>query len=85
MVASDSINKRYIASFQFTVRKNPEYRYHFVRKNLGKLNVMATNLNEVINVSALGNEAWRLKKNNTAKANCIYKPLTGKRTYLLAI
>src|SRR5690606_35331837 len=67
IIASDSINADvYSEAFQFTVRQNPEYRYHFVSKGLGNYNIMATNLDEVITITPLSNTTWRPRKNNTA-------------------
>lgn len=67
VVASDSINDDvYSEAFQFTIRENPEYRYHFVRKNLGNFTIMATNLSEEIFITPISKQTWRPVKSNTA-------------------
>lgn len=67
IAASDSVNSEVLSeAFHFTVRQNPAYRYHFVRKSNGNYNVMATNLEEVINITGLSKQAWRPRKNNVA-------------------
>lgn len=82
IVASDSINNDvYSEAFQFTVRQNPEYRYHFVRKGLGNYNIMATNLDEVITITPLSNTTWRPIKNNTAN-KLAYLQTFGGQTHL---
>ncbi|WCM43349.1 carboxypeptidase regulatory-like domain-containing protein [Flavobacterium sp. CBA20B-1] len=67
VVASDSINSDVFSeAYQFTVRKNPEYRYHFVRKNLGSFSIFATDLQEEISITAWNNATWKPRKNNVA-------------------
>lgn len=79
IVASDSINTDvYSEAFQFTVRQNPEYRYHFVRKGLGSYNIMATNLTEFITITPLSNSTWRPRKNNTANKLAYLQTYSGQ-------
>lgn len=67
IVVSDSINLDvYSEAFQFSVRQNPEYRYHFVRKNFGNFYIMSTDLEEEISITSIHSSNWRPKKNNTA-------------------
>jgi len=67
VVVSDSINEDVFSeAFQFTVRENPEYRYHFVRENFGNYYILATDLEEVISITPINGSSWRPKKNNTA-------------------
>lgn len=79
VVASDSINPPvYSEAFQFTVRENPEYRYHFVRKNMGNYSIMATDLKEELIISQLNEITWRPRKNNTAKKIAYLKTFNGQ-------
>ena len=67
IVVSDSINLDvYSEAFQFSVRQNPEYRYHFVRKNFGNFYIMSTDLEEEISITSIHSSNWRPKKNNIA-------------------
>lgn len=79
IVASDSINPEVFSeAFQFTVRKNPEYRYHYVRNNLGNYNIMATNLQEEISITNLTAATWRPKKNNVANKLAYLQTFNGQ-------
>lgn len=67
IVVSDSINDEVFSeAFQFSVRQNPEYRYHLVRQNFGNYYILSTDLDEMITVTPLNRSSWRPKKNNTA-------------------
>lgn len=79
IVASDSINPDVFSeAFQFTVRKNPEYRYHYVRNNLGNHNIMATDLQEEISITNLTAATWRPKKNNVANKLAYLQTFNGQ-------
>lgn len=67
IMASDGVNDGVFSeAFHFTVRQNPTYRYHFVRKVMGNFNIMATDLDKIIGVTSVSKQAWRPKKNSVA-------------------
>lgn len=79
IAVSDSVNSEVLSeAFHFTVRQNPAYRYHFVRKTNGNYNVMATNLEEVIHITGLNKQAWRPRKNNVANKVAYLQTFNGQ-------
>lgn len=79
VVVSDSINDDvYSKSRQFTIRKNPEYRYHFVRKKEGNFIIIGTNLEDEIAITTDRTSSWRPRKNNTANKLAFLQTIGGE-------
>lgn len=76
---SDGINEMvYSQSSQFTIRENPEYRYHFVRLKEGNFVIYASNLEETFAITAPAQSSWRPHKNNTANKLAFLQTLAGQ-------
>src|SRR5690606_37994608 len=85
VVVSDGINPEVFSeSSQFTVRENPEYRYHFVQKQNGNYIIRATNLDEFIDITTVMNSSWRPHKNNTASKLAFLQTVAGQ-THLMTV
>lgn len=83
VVASDGINDEvFSSSSQFTVRQNPEYRYHFVQIENGNYIIRSTNLDETINITNSAYSSWRPHKNNVANKIAFLQTIAGQ-THLM--
>lgn len=78
VIVSDGVNPDvYSKSSQFTIRDNPEYRYHYVQKINGNYAIKATNLEETITITDSIYSSWRPHKNNTAQKIAFLRSIGG--------
>lgn len=83
VAVSDNINEEvFSGSSQFTIRQNPEYRYHYVQKEDGNFVIRATNLDETISITNSTYSSWRPHKNNVAEKVAFLQTLGGQ-THLM--
>lgn len=79
VVVSDGINEEVFSeSSQFTIRSNPEYRYHFVQRENGNFIIKSTNLEESIYITNSTNSSWRPHKNNIAQKVAFLQTIAGQ-------
>ena len=79
VVVSDDINEEVFSeSSQFTVRSNPEYRYHYVQKEEGNFIIKSTNLEESIYITNSTYSSWRPHKNNIAQKVAYLQTIAGQ-------
>ncbi len=79
VVVSDGINDEVFSeSSQFTIRSNPEYRYHFVQKENGNFIIKSTNLDESIYITNSTYSSWRPHKNNLAQKVAYLQTIAGQ-------
>lgn len=79
VVVSDGINDEVFSeSSQFTVRSNPEYRYHYVQKENGNFIIKSTNLEESIYITTSIHSSWRPHKNNIAQKVAFLQTIAGQ-------
>lgn len=79
VAVSDGVNEEVFSqSSQFTVRSNPEYRYHYVEKVNGNFTIKATNLDETIEITNANYSSWRPHKNNIALKLAFLQTLAGQ-------
>lgn len=79
VVVNDGINPDvFSGSSQFTVRNNPEYRYHFVQKVDGNYIIKSTNLDETITITSSAYSSWRPHKNNIAERVAFLQTIGGQ-------
>lgn len=84
VVASDGINDEVFSeSSQFTIRQNPEYRYHYVQIENGNYLIKSTNLDETINITNSAYSSWRPHKNNVANKIAFLQTIAGQ-THLMS-
>ncbi|NLN32627.1 MAG: hypothetical protein GX159_03410 [Flavobacteriaceae bacterium] len=80
---SDDINDEVFSeSSQFTIRANPEYRYHYVQKEDGNFIIKSTNLEESIYITTSIHSSWRPHKNNIAQKVAFFQTIAGQ-THLM--
>lgn len=80
---TDNINEEvFSSSSQFTIRSNPEYRYHYVEKENGNFVIRATNLDETISITNSTYSSWRPHKNNVAEKVAYLQTIAGQ-THLM--
>lgn len=83
VIVSDGINSEVFSeSSQFTVRENPEYRYHFVQMDNGNYVIRSSNLEETINITTSAYSSWRPHKNNVANKIAFLQTIAGQ-THLM--
>ena len=79
VVVSDGINDEvFSSSSQFTVRSNPEYRYHYVQRENGNFIIKSTNLEESIYITTSAYSSWRPHKNNIAQKVAYLQTIAGQ-------
>ncbi len=79
VIVSDSINPEvYSESYQFVIRKNPEYRYHYVQKEKGNFVIRSSNLEDSYPVTQPETSSWRPHKNNIAQKLAFLQTLGGQ-------
>src|SRR5690606_8795783 len=79
VIVSDGINEEVFSeSSQFTIRSNPEYRYHFVQKENGNFIIKSTNLEESIYITQSTQSSWRPHKNNIAQKVAYLQTIAGQ-------
>lgn len=79
VVVSDGINEEVFSeSSQFTIRPNPEYRFHFVQKEDGNFIIKSTNLEESIYITTSIHSSWRPHKNNIAQKVAFLQTIAGQ-------
>lgn len=83
VAVSDGINDEVFSSAsQFTIRQNPEYRYHFVQIQDGNYMIRSSDLDETINITNSTYSSWRPHKNNTAGKIAFLQTIAGQ-THLM--
>lgn len=83
VAVTDGINPEvFSSSSQFTVRSNPEYRYHFVQIENGNFVVKSSNLDETISITNSSSSSWRPHKNNIANKIAFLQTIAGQ-THLM--
>lgn len=83
VIVSDGINQEiYSEASQFTVRENPEHRYHFVQLENGNYVIQSTNLEETIKLTSSAYSSWRPHKNNVANQIAFLQTIAGQ-THLM--
>ncbi len=79
VIVSDGINDEVFSeSSQFTIRINPEYRYHYVQKESGNFIIKSTNLEESIYITNSTYSSWRPHKNNIAQKVAYLQTIAGQ-------
>src|SRR5690606_1074589 len=79
VIVSDGINDEVFSeSSQFTIRTNPEYRYHYVQKENGNYIIKSTNLEESIYITNSTYSSWRPHKNNIAQKVAYLQTIAGQ-------
>lgn len=79
VVVSDGINPEvFSSSSQFTVRNNPEYRYHYVQIENGNYVIRSSNLEETISITNSNTSSWRPHKHNIANKIAFFQTLAGQ-------
>ncbi|MBA5629741.1 carboxypeptidase regulatory-like domain-containing protein [Moheibacter lacus] len=79
VVVSDDINDEVFSeSSQFTVRANPEYRYHYVQRESGNFIIKSSNLEESIYITTSEYSSWRPHKNNIAQKVAYLQTIAGQ-------
>lgn len=79
VIVSDSINTEvYSKASQFTIRKNPEFRYHYVQREKGNFVIRSTDLDEVMPITDSKTSSWRPRKNNIAMKVAFLQTLAGQ-------
>lgn len=83
VAVTDGINPEvFSSSSQFTIRSNPEYRYHFVQVENGNFVIRSSNLDETISITNSTMSSWRPHKNNIANKIAFLQTIAGQ-THLM--
>lgn len=83
VVASDSVNAAvYSKSSQFTIRDDPQYRYHYVQEERGNFVIRSSNLEDTYRVTQSTTSSWRPHKNNIAQ-KLAFLQTKGGQTHLV--
>lgn len=76
---SDGINPEVnSASSQFTIKENPEYRYHYAQKDGINWIIKATDLENTIFITNSTTSSWRPHKNNVAQKLAFFQTIGGQ-------